>query len=213
MAGIATIGNPISDTATLSGATSDAGGTITFHLFSTSTCTAASEINTGLTAVAVNGNGAYSSGNYTPTAVGTYYWIANYSGDAKNKAADGACGDANESSVVGKAPSTIGTAQTITPQDSATIGASAGGAPTGTVTFKLFGPDNATCAAGGAPAKYTEAVALSGGTASTSNSSFTVNAATSGLYKWLVVYGGDGTHDGVTSTCGTEQFTATITNS
>jgi hypothetical protein len=208
-----TIGSPISDTATLSSATSDAGGTITFHLFSTATCTAASEINTGLTAVTVNGNGNYGSGNYTPTSVGTYYWIANYSGDAKNKAANGACGDANESSVVGKAPSTIGTAQTITPQDSATIGASAGGTPTGTVTFKLFGPDNATCAAGGAAAKYTEAVALSGGTASTSNSSFTVNAAASGLYKWLVVYGGDTTHDGVTSTCGTEQFTATITNS
>ena len=37
----------------------------------------------------VNGNGNYGSGNYTPTAAGTYYWIANYSGDASNKAATG----------------------------------------------------------------------------------------------------------------------------
>src|SRR5439155_1092715 len=160
-----TIGSPISDTATLSNATSDAGGTITFHLFSTATCTAASEITTGLNAVTVNGNGNYGSGNYTPTAVRTYYWIANYSGDTKNEAANGACGDANESSVVGKAPSTIGTSQTITPQDSATISASAGGTPTGTVTFKLFGPNNATCAAGGAAAVYTEAVGLTNGSA------------------------------------------------
>jgi len=171
-----TIGSPISDTATLSGATSDAGGTITFHLFSTATCTAASEITTGLTAKTVSGNGAYNSGNYIPTAVGTYYWIANYSGDAKNEVANGACGDANESSVVGRAPSTIGTAQTIRPQDSATIGASAGGTPTGTVTFKLFGPNNATCAAGGAAAVYTEAVGLTSGTASTSNGSVPANA-------------------------------------
>jgi hypothetical protein len=208
----ATIGGAISDTATISGATSDAGGTITFHLFSTATCTAASEITTGLTPVTVNGNGNYGSGNYTPTAVGTYYWIANYSGDTKNKAANGACGDANESSVVGRAPSTIGTAQTIRPQDSATIGASAGGTPTGTVTFKLFGPNNATCAAGGAAAVYTEAVGLTNGTASTSNGSFTVSVAAASTYKWLVVYGGDATHDGITSSCGTEQFTLTIDN-
>ena len=92
-----TIGDPISDTATLSGATSDAGGTITFRLFSDDQC--AIEVTTGLTPVTVAGNGSYVSGNFTPTAVGTYYWIASYSGDAKNEAASTACRDANESSV------------------------------------------------------------------------------------------------------------------
>src|SRR5438552_9593408 len=38
--GPVTIGSPISDTATLSGATSGAGGTITFHLYSNAACTA-----------------------------------------------------------------------------------------------------------------------------------------------------------------------------
>ena len=57
----------------------------------------------------VNGNGTYSSGNYTPTAVGTYYWIASYSGDANNSPAAGACGDAGESSVVSKIQPQIAT--------------------------------------------------------------------------------------------------------
>ncbi|MDQ1533548.1 MAG: hypothetical protein QOF28_1309, partial [Actinomycetota bacterium] len=89
-----TIGSPIHDTATLSDATANAGGTITFHLFSDSAC--ANEITTGLTAVAVNGNGNYGSGNYTPTAVGTYRWIASYSGDLNNSPSTGLCGDTGE---------------------------------------------------------------------------------------------------------------------
>ena len=119
-----TIGSPISDSATLSGATANAGGTITFRLYSNATCT--TEVTTGLTPVTVNGNGNYGSGNYTPTAVGTYYWIASYSGDASNEAASGACGDTGESSIVNRASSGIVTSQTITPQDSATISATAG---------------------------------------------------------------------------------------
>jgi hypothetical protein len=162
--------------------------------------------------VTVNGNGNYGSGNYTPAAVGTYYWIANYSGDASNEPANGACGDTGESSIVNKASSGIVTSQTITPQDSATISASAGGTPTGSVTFKLYGPDNATCDAQGAGAVYTETVQLSNGSASTSNTTFWVSTASASTYKWLVVYGGDANHDGTTGTCGTEAFTLTIKN-
>jgi hypothetical protein len=317
-----TIGSPISDTATLGGATSNAGGTITFHLFSNSTCT--SEINTGLSPVPVNGNGDYGSGNFTPTAAGTYYWTANYSGDVNNAAASTSCGDANEASVVGKAspsintspnpssgtigvvlndsaalangfnptgsivfklfgpdnatcdpngaaavfsetvtvsgngtystttgytttqagtyhwtasyggdannnaaasacadeavvvgkaPSSISTAQQLFPQDSATISASAGGTPTGSVSFKLFGPDNATCDPNGAAPVYTETVSLANGSASTSNSTFSVSSASASTYRWVVEYSGDATHEAVTSACGTEQFTLTIANS
>ena len=203
-----TVGDPISDTATLSGATADAGGTITFHLFSDSGCT--NEVTTGLSPVTVNGNGSYNSGNFTPTAVGTYYWTASYSGDGNNEPASTACGDANESSVVGKAPSSIDTVQHLRPQDSATVSASAGGTPTGNVTFELFGLGDTTCAG---PAVYTETVALSGGSADTNNTTFSVDAASSGLYRWKVTYSGDASHDGTTSACGHERFTATINNS
>jgi hypothetical protein len=202
-----TIGDPISDTATLSGATTDASGTITFHLFSNATCTA--EVTTGLTPVTVNGNGNYNSGNFTPTAVGTYFWTANYSGDAKNEAASTACGDANESSVVNKAPSNIATVQRVFPQDSATVSASAGGTPTGSVSFSLYGPSDTTCSG---VAVYSETnVPLTGGAAGTTNTTFSVIASTSGTYRWVVSYGGDATHDPSSSAC-TENVTVTIVN-
>jgi hypothetical protein len=207
----ATIGGSIHDTATLSGATATAGGTITFHLYSDAAC--ANEVTTTLTPATVSGNGDYGSGNFTPSAVGTYYWIASYSGDTANKPIAGHCGDTGESSIIAKASSGIVTSQTIRPQDSVTISATAGGTPTGTVTFKLFGPGNATCSAGGAAAVYTETVTLVNGSGGTTNTSFTVTAATASTYRWLVVYSGDTKHDGVTSACGTEQFTLTIQNS
>ena len=202
-----TIGDPISDTAHLSGATSDAGGTITFHLYSDNQCQ--NEVSTGLTPVAVSGNGDYNSGNYTPSAVGTYYWTASYSGDANNLPVATACGDPGESSVVGKAPSNIATAQILFPQDSATVSAGAGGTPTGDVTFKLFGPNDTTCSG---VAVYSEKVSLANGSASTSNTSFSVSSASADTYSWLVVYDGDATHDATTSSCNTEHFTATIVN-
>jgi hypothetical protein len=205
-----TLGAPISDTATLSAATSDAGGTITFHLFfNDNTCAAGNEVTTGLSPLTVNGNGNYNSGNFTPLAVGTYYWTASYSGDAKNLAASTSCNDANESSVVNKAPSSVATAQSVLPQDSATVTASAGGTPTGSVVFSLFGPNDAACSAG---AVFTQTVSLSSGSASTSNTTFSVSAATAGNYRWVAAYGGDSTHDGSTSNC-TENFTLTIVNS
>jgi hypothetical protein len=200
----ATLGDPISDTATLTGATTDAGGTITFRLYSDDACTV--EINTGLTPVAVNGNGDYNSGNYTPTSTGTYYWIASYSGDPSNSPSAGECGDEGESSVVSKLQPTISTAQTIRPQDSVTI---TGSNPTGSVTFELFGPADPNCT--GTPA-YSETVALVGGAAATSNTTFDVTSATAATYKWEVSYSGDTKHEGATATCGSENFTVSIVN-
>ncbi len=57
---------------------------------------------TTLGPVAVTGNGSYGSGTYVTTAVGTYFWIASYTGDANNNAVAGTCGDTGESSQVTK---------------------------------------------------------------------------------------------------------------
>jgi hypothetical protein len=204
-----TIGDPIFDIATLSGGFNPT-GSITFHLYPSLADCQAGTNQSYTNTVTVNGNGDYNSGNFTPTAVGTYYWTAVYSGDANNLGASTACGDANESSVVNKAPSTIATAQSVEPNDSATLSAGAGGTPTGTVHFKLFGPGDPTCS--GSPV-YSQDVTLdSNGMASTDNESFSIAAAASDDYKWLVVYDGDATHDGATSACGTEHFTLTIVN-
>jgi hypothetical protein len=117
------IGSALDDTATLGGTANEpgtpapginpttaggkAGGTITFTLYSPSV---SSNCGTAIATRVVNvnnGNDDYKasagtgSGSLTPTAAGTYYWIASYSGDNPNTLAkSGACGDTNESSRV-----------------------------------------------------------------------------------------------------------------
>ncbi|MFN2561395.1 MAG: hypothetical protein ABR571_08905 [Jatrophihabitans sp.] len=86
----ATLGAAISDTATLTGATSGATGTITFKAYDTAE---------------VHGNGDYASGLFAPTAAGSNFWVAAYSGDDANKPSTGTSGDKGETSVV-TAPAT-----------------------------------------------------------------------------------------------------------
>ncbi len=115
-----TLDQPISDTATLSGATSDATGTMTFKLYgpftdadpSTDTCVDPDPANnvagnlvttidiTSLGSPDASGNYVVSSGDYTPTTVGRYQWVASYSGDANNEAVSSECKAPNEASVV-----------------------------------------------------------------------------------------------------------------
>ncbi len=93
-----TLGGTISDTATLTGGANPT-GTITFSLYGPddATCGGGAIFTSP---VAVNGNGSYASATFTPTAPGTYRWIATYSGDAANGVATGACNDPNESVIV-----------------------------------------------------------------------------------------------------------------
>jgi hypothetical protein len=44
--------------------------------------------------------GSATSKSFTPSAAGSYYWIASYSGDANNSAVSGSCGDQGEVSIV-----------------------------------------------------------------------------------------------------------------
>jgi uncharacterized repeat protein (TIGR01451 family) len=89
----------LSDVAHLTGGTSAAGGTITFMLFSDNACS--TQVGGDVT-TAVNGaNGKdYTSPSITVNAPGTYYWIANYSGDTNNVASSTTCGDENETPLV-----------------------------------------------------------------------------------------------------------------
>jgi hypothetical protein len=193
-----TVGSPISDTAHLD-VPDGAGGTITFHLYSDSGCL--TEVNTGLSPVAVNGPGDYNSGDYTPALPGTFYWTAVYSGDATTDGASTACGDAGETSVVNPIQSAISTHQSVIPNDAATITGGGGG----TVRFRLY--SGATCD-GIAIVDQTKPVA--NGAASTDNTTISVDA--NGTYSWLVEYSGDATHTAATSSCSTEHFAITFTN-
>ena len=91
---IATAPNLIpNDDATISTATSDAGGTITFDLFAPSDASCAGTPAFTQT-VDVNGNGTYSTTNtsFIASDLGTWRWRVSYSGDANNKQATSACG-------------------------------------------------------------------------------------------------------------------------
>src|SRR5207244_3795378 len=94
-------GNNLSDSATLSGATSDASGTITYHLYRGADCSAANEVTgSPVTNTTVAGNGTYVSPTIHVSLAGTYRWVANYGGDANNSATTNGCNGTNENVVV-----------------------------------------------------------------------------------------------------------------
>jgi hypothetical protein len=94
------LGAAIFDTATLSGGNAPT-GTITFNVYgpNDSTCGTTSKS----TSTAVVPSGTYTSASFTPSATGTYRWIARYSGDANNAAVLTACADVSESVIVSAA--------------------------------------------------------------------------------------------------------------
>lgn len=91
------LGESITDTATLSGGIAPT-GTITFNVYAATDTTCSTVLFQ--VATPVSGNGAYASPAVTPTAPGSYQWVANYSGDASNEAVSGQCNDPAEQSAV-----------------------------------------------------------------------------------------------------------------
>ncbi|HEX6869805.1 MAG TPA: hypothetical protein VF163_01795, partial [Micromonosporaceae bacterium] len=193
------LGSPVSDSATLTGTATQpttppisltntagaaAGGTITFKLYGPNDCTTVAFTSS---AVAVSGDGTYNSPSFTPTAPGTYHWVASYSGNPPNTngtSHNSACDDPNEDVVVNTVPSSLSTAQDWLPNDSALISAPNGGALAGTVSFDLYASSDCS-----GTAIYSTTASVSGAspqTASTQNT--TVKASVSGPYSWKVSY-------------------------
>jgi hypothetical protein len=191
------IGTTVHDSATLTGATSNAGGTVTYTVYSNDTCT--DNPQDAGTKTVTNGQ-VPDSDPITFNSAGDFYWQAVYSGDANN---DGATSDCtSEHLVVNKNPSAISTVPNLIPNDDATLSGLTDNAG-GTVVFNLYSPSDATCS--GTPA-YTETVDVTGnGTYSTSNTTFI--AKTVGTWRWKVTYSGDANNDGSFSDCGVEHFT------
>jgi hypothetical protein len=140
---------------------------------------------------------------------GSYDWTASYTGDGNNSAASDPGTSAQEQVTVNKAnPSivttpggtvVIGSGTKMT--DSATL--SGGYNPTGTITFTLLDPSNATV--------YTDVVTVSG------NGTYTTSTGTNpggylptvaGTYHWAVTYSGDGNNNSASSPASAEPETA-----
>jgi hypothetical protein len=201
------MGGPVRDVATLTGGVSPT-GTVTFRLFSDASCLTEvfSSTNplTGATAT---------SGDFFPTAPGTYRWAAVYNGDANNDPVTSPCNAPNESVTVTRAqPSVVtrassGSQVTATEPsasitDTATV--SGGFNPTGTVTFRLYGPNDAACA--GTPMfSDTRPVA---GNADYTSAPFTTTVL--GAYRWVVDYSGDANNNPATSPCDVPDETSVV---
>lgn len=149
--GSITIGSTFNDTATLTKPTIGPlpTGTVSFDVYSNPTCTG-TPIFTSTNPVSAAGTSAVSN-NFTAAAAGTYQVIARYSGDANWADLASRCDDPAATVAVSRATPSLATrpsaavvlgAGALT--DSATLTGLVNPQPGATVTFLLYGPDDAS---------------------------------------------------------------------
>jgi hypothetical protein len=207
------IGSSADDTATLSGASATAGGTVTYSVYDNATCTSGGGgLISTLGPVTVTDGIVPTSPSWTSTGTaGTYYFVASYSGDGDNLAASSGCG-AEPITVSPDAPS-ISTQLSVTTvtiagtaDDTALLtGASANAG--GTVTYRVYG--NATCTSGGGGLITTLGpVSVTNGSVPDSPTWTATVAA--GTYYFVASYSGDANNLAASSGCGAEPITVTV---
>lgn len=198
------LGNGVSDSADLSGTATQpdspvinttgaagdpAGGTITFKLYGPSDDACGDLVYTS-DPVDVSGDGTYDTPDpqFVPEDVGEYHWVAEYSGSPNTNGTDHntACDDDDEAVTVEDVPSTLTTAQSWVPNDSATVSADEGGDLDGTVTFEFF--DNGDCSD---EPLWTEDVPVAGASSQTVSTSNDEAVDASGEFSWRVTYDSD----------------------
>ena len=202
------IGTGVYDTAIITGATSDAGGTVSYYYQKENSPTCSNGTLIG-SAVTVTNGLVPSSATVTLSSSGTYEFWAVYSGDPPdNNASTSPCG--SETVVVGLNSPTAATAQNLIPNDTLTLTGATSDAG-GSVDFYLFAPGVTCSEANIANAAFTQLdVALTGNTsASTSNTGSGAGmylATAEGTYTWLAIYSGDANNNAARSEC-VETFT------
>ncbi len=225
-------GASVTDGFTASGAFGTPSGSVDFFLCQPATVTAnGGDCSSGGAKVgatkALSGGSATSDASANTTAVGTYCWRAEYSGDTVYSSGSHT-NKTTECFTVGKKTPTLATTSSptgggVVPGASVTDGFTASGAfgtPSGSVDFFLCQPATVTanggdCSSGGAKVGATKA--LSGGSATSDASA---NTTAVGTYCWRAEYSGDGlyssgSHTNKTSECFTtvKQPSATATTS
>ncbi len=200
----AVIGQTIQATAQLSETESpNPSGEISFEVFGPDdpTCLGPA-LSPAPASVSVNGEGEYSSGEFTPPEAGAYHWSAHYSGDLENGPADATC---SAISTVGKenpdltATASDGVVNTAIHDEASVTG---GFSPTGEVIFRVYGPADATCLT---PLE-TDAVPLDDGDATSAD--FLPQQA--GEFRWSAEYAGDSNNEPVSLPCGSANQASTV---
>jgi hypothetical protein len=200
-------GGSTHDSATLTGATANAGGTVTYAVYTSSTCaTQAAGVQPSPAAVTVTNGHVPESANVTFPTAGTFYWRASYSGDAGNNTASSPCtqSDNEQLTVADQGSPAITTSlskSTIHHGESAKDTAQLTGAgpdPDGNVVYTVYTDSSCTSV-------YANAgVIVGAGPDGKVHESHDVRFDTPGTYYWQAVYSGDMNHGPAASACGSE---------
>lgn len=195
-----TAGGTATGRGSLASATTTAGGTATYTLYSNSTCTTALTAAGSPSTVAVSNRVVAASAAITVPVAGTVYWRATYSGDANNNAATSAC----VAQTVAKATPalTLAVSPAISPMavggtatgSAALSGASPTAAGTATYTVYTDGACTTVYTAAGNPSAVTVANR-------TVPNSAAITISLVGTVYWRVVYAGDANNNAATSGC------------
>jgi hypothetical protein len=197
-------GTPVHDSATLTGATADAGGTVTYTVYTNNTCTAGAQ-SAGTKTVT---NGIVPDSNpITFNTAGTYYWQAVYSGDSPPGRNLGPVSSACTSEILvvrnNPVPHSVPLVQI---KDTFSVTGLTNDA-TGTVTVTRY--SDATCTTTeGSAVTFPVSGNVSAGTL-TGETSFV--GVLSGTHFYQMSYDGDTNNNGFTSSC-TEEVNVTITS-
>ncbi len=213
-AGTVVGGGTLTDSATVTGRVNpQAGATIDFRLYGPNDAACAgTPVFQSLTVAYPVAGGRVASAAFTPTTAGTYRWIASYSGDVNNAPVSGACNDANETVVVAPAGPTLATTASAdislgagSVNDTVVVSGRVNPQAGATVTFTLFGPNNATCI-GGPIFTSTVAYPVAGGPVA--SAAFT--PTTAGTYRWIAGYSGDVNNAPVSGACNDANETTVV---
>jgi len=196
-------GQSVTDSATLVGATSSAGGTVTYTLYRDITCTTSIDTST---VTVTNGHVPNSKAFVINDATHTYGILASYSGDSSNNAATMLPASCEQPINVNKASPTLSTQLSATSisfggtiSDSATLTGAAATAG-GSVTYSLY--SNGACTGPVVPGQ-TDTETVTNGIVPSTSTPLTPNSA--GTFGIQAVYTGDASNNGATSSC--EKFT------
>ncbi len=203
----AALGSPIHDTATLAGSTG--AGTITFNLYPAGSGCSGAPLFTSSTST--TGDGTYPSGDFSPTAAGSYQWQASYSSSSISGIVSN-CSDPNEVSTVGPAGPTLTTnaVSGLVGQPIHDVAHLTGGSnPTGTITWNVYASSDTTCTTplNAQPSALTATV---NGDKDYTSPDFTPAGA--GSYQWVAKYSGDSNNSKAATTCGDPNEVSTVTN-
>ncbi|HEY3435544.1 MAG TPA: hypothetical protein VGK41_07810 [Solirubrobacterales bacterium] len=175
------------------------GGTITFRIYGpvAAGCTGPAYVNT----VKIDGNGTFNSDPFVPLRTGRYSFAVSYSGDAENQAASEPCDSPGQVVQVVKRSPKVKPRAVLVGAKQISIRARLSGsvAPSGRITFRLFGPEDKQCR---------RKPKFSGGITVKKNGTFSLArylATRPGTYRLSVGYSGDQRNRRFSVSCGAAQ--------